>query len=69
MGLGALSGSIYALGIRFEANVNTFFIWSILLSGLVAYSRIKLEAHTSMQVYAGFILGFICQYIMITQFV
>jgi len=56
--LGALAGMI--LGLSYF--LNTFYFGlialTILLAGITAYARLKLEAHTPAQVYAGFLLGF-----------
>lgn len=69
MGMGALTGSILALGIRFESDVQLFFMLSILISGLTAYARLKLEAHSPKQVYIGYGIGFILALFMLTLFV
>ena len=56
--LGALAGMI--LGLSYF--LNTFYFGlialTILLAGITAYARLKLEAHTPAQVYGGFLLGF-----------
>ena len=56
--LGALEGMM--LGLSYF--LNTFYFGlialTILLAGITAYARLKLEAHTPAQVYSGFLLGF-----------
>jgi len=51
----ALGGPIAALGIV----VSPFYFWCLLLILPITYSRVKLNAHTTLQVLAGFTLGFI----------
>jgi membrane-associated phospholipid phosphatase len=36
---------------------DNYFYASILLAGLLGYARLKLEAHTFMQVLIGFLVG------------
>jgi membrane-associated phospholipid phosphatase len=47
-------GIIYRLQLDFEA----VLIAVLLVSGIVAYARLRLNAHTPAQVYTGFLLGF-----------
>jgi membrane-associated phospholipid phosphatase len=36
----------------------------LIFSGLVAYARLKLNAHTPSQVYTGFLLGFLVELLL-----
>ena len=57
MSMGAVSAAI----LYFTASHYIINPWPaygvVLLSGLVAFARLKLQAHSSSQVYAGFLLG------------
>jgi membrane-associated phospholipid phosphatase len=57
--IGGVFGFILALGM-FYPIMNFTLILAVLLviSGLVIYARLKLQAHTPLQVYAGAVLGF-----------
>ena len=56
--VGALAGMILGLS-YFLGNFYFFFIAITLLSaGITGFARLKLQAHTPAQVYAGFLLGF-----------
>lgn len=57
VGWGGLTGLILMLSVRFNSDLMLFLIVSVFLSGLIAYSRLKLAAHTPAQVYSGFLLG------------
>ena len=59
VGVGGLVGGI--IGVSYQMGVNPvgFIIVALLISGLVAISRIYLKAHTIGQVISGFILGFL----------
>jgi hypothetical protein len=45
-----------------EISINFVLILSILLAGIVGSSRLFLRAHTPRELYAGFALGLMCQY-------
>lgn len=59
IGLGGLAGIIFISGDRILTDVSAYFILVLLISGITGWARLSREAHTSMQVYAGFIAGFI----------
>jgi membrane-associated phospholipid phosphatase len=58
VGWGGLTGLIFILSVRFNTDLMLLLIISLLVSGIVAFARIKLNAHSPSQVYAGFLLGF-----------
>ncbi len=57
MSMGAMSAAVlYLTAVHFIES--TWPVYSIfLLSGLVGFARLKLKAHTSAQVYVGFLMG------------
>lgn len=57
IGMGGIVGTIIGLIIQYNALLMNWLYLLIFLSGLVAYARLKLRAHTPAQVYAGFTLG------------
>ena len=57
LGMGGLLVTIVGLIQRYQVDVIPLVIALVLLSGIVGYSRLKLDAHTPLQVYVGFILG------------
>ena len=61
--MGGLVGGIF--GVAYVAAINPVWtiVAAIIISGLVAISRILLKAHTLSQVIGGFILGFLCVFI------
>ena len=58
-GMGGLCGSVFGVCYRTAINPVWFFVVILLISGLVALSRLELKAHTPGQVLAGFVVGFI----------
>ncbi|RHJ81005.1 hypothetical protein [Parabacteroides sp. AM08-6] len=63
LGVGGLLGGIMGISRIHLMNPYWTFIIVIVIAGLVGTSRIFLKRHTSMQVYAGFCLGFICTFV------
>jgi len=59
VGIGGFIGLLFALSILYSSSLKIFFIVGILIAGLLAFSRLKLNLHSPLQVYAGFVLGFI----------
>lgn len=59
LGLGGLAGIIFISGNRILTDVSFYFILVLLISGITGWARLSREAHTSMQVYTGFIAGFV----------
>ncbi|MBL4586237.1 MAG: phosphatase PAP2 family protein [Flavobacteriales bacterium] len=57
LGMGGIVGTIIGLVLRYQINAVPLIIALILLSGIVGYARLKLNAHTPLQVYVGFVLG------------
>lgn len=63
IGIGGLAGGIMGIARIHMINPYWSFIIVILIAGLLGTSRIILQKHTPMQVYAGFSLGFICTFV------
>ncbi len=56
--MGGMVGLFPVLALHLGANMNPWLIIGIILSGILASSRLYLGAHTLRQVFAGFALGF-----------
>jgi membrane-associated phospholipid phosphatase len=59
VGWGGLIGLVLSLSLRFSTDLMLFLIIGILLAGGIGFARLKLNAHNPLQVYAGFLLGFL----------
>lgn len=55
--MGGVCGFLFILGMKYSGDVRTFFMLMILLSGLLAASRLYLKKHSPLQVYTGFLFG------------
>ena len=59
IGIGGILGLVIMLSVTEQVDVTLYLVASILVFGLIAYARLKLHAHTPLQVYTGFFLGFL----------
>lgn len=55
--IGGLIGTIIALTFRLMIDLSIYLFVIIIAAGLIGYARLKLNSHTSLQVYSGFIMG------------
>lgn len=67
LGQGGVFGSLLALKSLHMADVTIMAIAAIIMASLTAYSRLKLDAHTHGQTYAGFVLGTAINWIIIAN--
>jgi hypothetical protein len=67
LGQGGVFGSLLALKYVHMADVSVIAMLTIAMAALTGYSRVKLDAHTHGQVYAGFILGTAINWIIIAN--
>jgi membrane-associated phospholipid phosphatase len=59
VGWGGLVGLILSLSLRFDTDLMLFLILGILLTGSIGFARLRLNAHSPLQVFAGFLVGFL----------
>lgn len=59
MGIGGLTGAVVAFSLLLGVNLYFYYLPIILISGLVASSRIILKMHNHKQIYFGWTIGFI----------
>lgn len=59
-GLGGIVALVICLSIVLKTDLLLYLITSILITGLTAYARLRINAHGQLQVYSGFLLGFGC---------
>ena len=62
--IGGLIGAVLALSFRLGTNTSLLLGALILFAGIVGFSRLLLQKHNSLQIYAGFFLGFAINYLV-----
>ncbi len=58
VGIGGLTGLIMLLSVEYGVDLTYYLVLTLLVTGLLGTARLKLDAHTPLQIYTGFILGF-----------
>lgn len=66
MGIGSLAMYLIILSIHFEINISFSISILILLSGLVASSRLYVKAHTKLELLVGLTVGVVSQFLTIS---
>ena len=64
LGIGGLIGALIGLSQRFQYDHFIMISVVVLLAGFVGYARLKTNSHNFQQVYAGFIIGLIVEWIV-----
>jgi len=54
---GALAGGFVGLHLTLNVNLSFFILCSLLLGGIIGFSRLSLEKHRPHEIYIGFITG------------
>jgi len=65
VGIGGLLGIVYTLSEIYIVGISQFLFPSIILAGLIGYSRLKLKAHQPIEIYSGLIIGFFSEYLIL----
>ncbi len=68
VGIGGLSGCFLVLGLHGSQDYTLPFIIGILSSGILGWARLQLSAHSPVEVYSGFLLGLLSQFIAVIIF-
>ena len=66
IGIGALVGTFFGLSSFLLVDLLIAIIVFLLIAGLLGTARLTLNSHRPSQIYAGFILGFVCEYFLIS---
>lgn len=66
IGIGAFVGTFFGLSAFMMIDLRFPILLSILIAGLLGSARLTLGAHSSMQIYAGFFVGFFCEYVILS---
>lgn len=57
VGIGGIVGLLIGMSFRMGANFYAMIIGGFLISGIIAFARLKLNTHSPAQIYIGFLLG------------
>lgn len=65
VGIGGLIGAFAGIAYRIQIDIISVIVALFFISGIIAFARLKLNAHTQLQIYAGFGIGFLSELLLI----
>jgi hypothetical protein len=66
IGIGAMTGTLFGLSTFLMVDLRYPIILALLVSGLLGSARYYLGAHNQMQIYSGFLIGFFCEFVLLS---
>lgn len=66
IGIGGIVGTFFGLSTFMLVDLRTPILFCLLLAGLLGSARLTLGAHQPLQIYAGFAVGFICEFLILS---
>lgn len=66
IGIGGLIGTLFGLSTFLLVDLRIMIIVCLLIAGLLGVARVTLGAHRPSQIYAGFLAGFFCEYLLLS---
>ncbi len=66
VGAGAMVGTLFGLSTFLLVDLRFPIIFSLFAAGLLGSARISLGAHSAWQIYAGFVIGFVCEFLFLS---
>jgi hypothetical protein len=68
LGIGGLIGAIIGVSHRFQFDHSNLIMLLLIFAGLIGFARLKTHSHNYRQVYVGFLLGFLVEWISVLYF-
>lgn len=59
VGIGGLAGALIGISIRVNLDIVVLISVFLLLAGIIGFARLSLAAHKPIQIYSGFLFGFL----------
>jgi len=66
IGIGGLIGTFFGLSTFLLVDLRMLIILFLLVAGLLGAARLSLSAHSPAQIYTGFLVGFLCEYLLLS---
>ena len=65
IGIGGITGMFFALSTLFMLDFRIPVLISLIVAGIIGVARLSISSHQQMQIYAGFFVGFLCEYLVL----
>jgi hypothetical protein len=66
IGIGGLIGAFFGMSTFLFVDLRVPILFCLLIAGLLGTARLTLGAHRPSQVYAGFAVGFLCEFLILS---
>ena len=66
IGIGGVIGAMIGLSHRFQFDHFYLIMALFFVAGMIGYARMKTKSHNYRQVYAGFIIGVVVEYVAVS---
>jgi hypothetical protein len=65
VGIGGITGMLFGLSGLLILDLRIPIIISFLIAGFLGTARLRMGAHLPSQIYVGYLVGFVCEYLML----
>ena len=66
VGIGGITGMLFGLSSLFLIDLRIPIIVSFLVAGILGTARLRMGAHQPAQLYVGYLVGFVCEYLLLS---
>jgi len=66
VGIGGIIGTFFGLSTFLLIDLRIPILFCLLIAGLMGSARLSVGSHTPMQIYTGFVVGFFCEYLILS---
>jgi hypothetical protein len=66
VGIGGITGMLFGISSLLFLDLRIPIIISILIAGYLGTARLRMGAHQPSQIYAGYLVGFVCEYLILS---
>ena len=66
IGIGGILGTFFGMSTFLFVDFRIPVLFTLMIAGLLGSARLTLGAHSPLQVYAGFAVGFLCEFLVLS---
>jgi hypothetical protein len=66
VGIGGITGLMFGLSSLFLLDLRIPIIITIIVAGILGSARLRMGAHQPAQIYLGYLVGFVCEYALLS---
>jgi hypothetical protein len=66
IGIGGIVGTLYGMSTFLLVDLRIPILISLMVAGLLGTARLSLASHSPLEIYAGFFVGFFCEYFLLS---